>query len=56
MSPIYAARIARNKAEAEWRSVDRDQNSTTEQRIKARKAYEEVKAAYRASFKLARAV
>jgi hypothetical protein len=55
MNPIYAARIARVKAESEWRAVDRDSNSTMEQRIKARKAYEQAKANYRASFKQARA-
>ena len=55
MSPIYAARIVLVKAEAAWRTVDRDLSSGTEQRRTAREAYERAKVAYRASFKQARA-
>lgn len=51
MNPIYAARIARTKAEAEWKAVDRNPNSTTDQRIKAFEAYQLAKANYRAAFK-----
>lgn len=55
MNPIYAARIARTKAESAWRAVDRDTNATLQQRTEARKAYEQSKANYRAAFKLGRA-
>jgi hypothetical protein len=51
MSPIYAARIARNKAESAWRAVDRDASSTMEQRTEARRGYERAKASYRATLK-----
>jgi len=54
MNLIYAARIARVKAESVWRAVDRDINSTIEQRTVARKAFEKSKADYRAAFKLER--
>lgn len=56
MSPIYAARIARVKAESEWKAVDRDPSSTAEQRTAARKAYEAAKSNYLAAFKLDRAL
>lgn len=55
MNPIYAARIERTKAESTWRAVDRDPNSTVEQRAAAREAYKLAKANYRAAFKLERA-
>lgn len=55
MNQIYAARIARVKAESAWRAVDRDGASTMEQRTAARKAYEQAKANYRAAFKQAKA-
>ncbi|WP_157282118.1 hypothetical protein [Thauera terpenica] len=54
MNPIYAARIAKVKAESTWRAVDRNQSSTMEQRTTARKAYEQAKANYRAAFKRVR--
>ena len=43
MNPIMSARIARTKAESTWRSVDRDNSATMEQRTIARKAYEQAK-------------
>ena len=55
MSPIYAARITLVKAETDWRIVDRDLSSGAARRRTAREAYERAKAAYRASFKQARA-
>lgn len=51
MNPIYAARIARTKAENAWRAVDRDSSATVHQRTEARKAYEQAKREYRAAFK-----
>lgn len=51
INPVYAARIARTKAEAEWKAVDRDPRSTVDQRVKARQAYELSKSNYRAAFK-----
>jgi hypothetical protein len=51
MNPIYTARRARAEAESRWRMVDRDANSTAEQRREARRAYEQSKADYRAAFK-----
>lgn len=51
MNPIYAARIVLTQAEGAWQKVDRDVNSTIEQRTEARKAYEKAKSNYRAAFK-----
>lgn len=54
MNPIYAARIARVKAENAWRAVDRDPGATMQQRTDARLAYEKAKKDYRAAFKQSR--
>jgi len=54
MNPIYAARIARVKAENVWRAVDRDPGATMQQRTDARLAYEKAKKDYRAAFKQSR--
>lgn len=55
MNPIYAARIARVKAENVWRAVDRDVNASAQQRTEAREAYAQAKRNYRAAFKQDRA-